>query len=67
MKADHFPLGWDEERVRKILLHYETQSDNETVAEDEAALEAQDQSHQARTNKLNRESCFGTNNAKHQL
>lgn len=32
--------GWDEERVRRVLEHYETQSDEEAVAEDEAAYEA---------------------------
>jgi hypothetical protein len=31
---------WDEERVRRVLEHYETQSDDEAVAEDEAAYEA---------------------------
>ena len=32
-----FPLGWDEERVRRVLEHYETQTEDEAVAEDEAA------------------------------
>lgn len=35
-----YPLGWDEERVRRVLDHYESQSDEEAVAEDEAAYEA---------------------------
>ena len=35
-----FPEGWDEERVRRVLEHYEQQSDEETVAEDEAAFES---------------------------
>jgi hypothetical protein len=34
-----FPPGWDEERVRRLLEHYETQSEEEAVAEDEATLE----------------------------
>jgi len=34
-----FPLGWDVERVRKVLAHYEEQTEEEAVAEDEAALE----------------------------
>ncbi len=34
------PAGWDAERVRRVLEHYETQSDEEAVAEDEAAHEA---------------------------
>ena len=39
MKANKFPPGWDEERVRRILEHYEAQSEEEAVAEDEAAYE----------------------------
>ncbi len=33
------PAGWDEERVRRVLEHYATQSDEEAVGEDEAACE----------------------------
>jgi hypothetical protein len=40
MKSAGFPEGWSEERVRKLLEHYETQSDEESVAEDEAAQES---------------------------
>ena len=36
MAQNRFPLGWDEERVQKVLARYETQSEVETVAEDEA-------------------------------
>ncbi len=39
MKESRFPPGWDEERVRRVLAHYEQQSEEEAVAEDEAALE----------------------------
>jgi len=39
MKQDRFPPGWDEERVREVLAHYESQTEEEAVAEDEAALE----------------------------
>ena len=38
-KQERFPPGWDEKRVRKVLAHYETQTEIEAVAEDEAALE----------------------------
>jgi hypothetical protein len=38
-----FPPGWDEERVRKVLAHYENQTEVEAVAEDEAAYEAKGQ------------------------
>jgi len=34
-----FPPGWDEERVQRVLAHYETQTEEEAVAEDEAAFE----------------------------
>ncbi len=40
MSQPKYPLGWDEERARRVLEHYETQSDEEAVAEDEAASEA---------------------------
>lgn len=35
-----FPPGWDEARVRRVLEHYEAQTDEEALAEDEAAFEA---------------------------
>jgi len=34
-----FPKGWNEERVRKVLAHYETQTEDEQFAEIEAAHE----------------------------
>ena len=40
MTQSKFPVGWDEARVRRVLEHYEAQSDAEAVAEDEAAYEA---------------------------
>jgi hypothetical protein len=40
MREPEYPLGWDEERVRRVLEHYEAQADEEAVAEDEAAYEA---------------------------
>jgi hypothetical protein len=39
MTPNRFPTGWDEERVRRVLEHYEGQSADEAVAEDEAAYE----------------------------
>ena len=39
MRQDRFPPGWDEERVRKVLAHYDEQTEDEAVAEDEAAME----------------------------
>jgi len=34
-----YPPGWDEDRVRRVLEHYERQTEEEAVAEDEAAFE----------------------------
>lgn len=39
MKASHYPPGWDEKRVQEVIEHYESQSDEEAMAEDEAAFE----------------------------
>lgn len=44
MRQVKFPAGWDEERVRRVLAHYEHQTDEEAVAEDEAAYEGSAQS-----------------------
>ena len=38
-KQSKFPPGWDEERVERVLAHYEDQTEEEAVAEDEAAWE----------------------------
>jgi hypothetical protein len=39
MKKTRYPQGWDEDRVRRVLAHYEQQSEEEAVAEDEASFE----------------------------
>ena len=39
MKKTRFPKGWDEARVRRVVKHYEEQTDDEAMAEDEAAFE----------------------------
>jgi hypothetical protein len=39
MKNSNFPPGWDEQRVRKVIDHYERQSEDEAMAEDEAVYE----------------------------
>ena len=38
MKQSKFPPGWDEQRVRRVLEHYESQTEEEAVAEDEAGI-----------------------------
>ncbi len=40
MTDTKYPPGWDEERVKRVLAHYEQQTDDEAVAEDEAAYES---------------------------
>ena len=39
MSTQKFPPGWDEARVRDVLAHYESQTEDEQFAEIEAALE----------------------------
>ena len=39
MKDSQYPQGWDEDRVRRVIDHYERQNEEEAVAEDEATLE----------------------------
>jgi hypothetical protein len=43
MKRNRFPAGWNEARVRRLLEHYERQTEDEAVAEDEAAFESRGQ------------------------
>jgi hypothetical protein len=38
MKQSKFPNGWDEARVKRVLVSYEEQTEEEAVAEDEAAF-----------------------------
>ncbi len=43
MKQNKFPPGWDGERVKRVLAHYASQSEEEAVAEDEAVFDALEQ------------------------
>jgi hypothetical protein len=38
----HFPPGWDEKRVRKLIAKYENQTEDEEFADIEASREADD-------------------------
>ena len=40
VKQSKYPAGWDEQRVKRVLDHYEQQSDEEAVAEEEASFES---------------------------
>ena len=35
---NEFPVGWNEEKVNKVINRYEEQSEDEAVIEDEAAF-----------------------------
>ena len=39
VKRNQFPPGWDEDRVREVMEHYDAQTEDEAVAEDEASFE----------------------------
>ncbi len=36
--ANQFPLGWDEARIQKVIAHYENQTEDDALAEDETIL-----------------------------
>jgi hypothetical protein len=39
MSQNKFPAGWDDERVQRVLAHYEEQGETEALVEDEAGIE----------------------------
>ena len=39
MRQTQFPAGWDEEKVRRVLAHYEEQREEDALVEDEAGIE----------------------------
>jgi hypothetical protein len=39
MKQSKFPPGWDEQRVKEVLAHYEQQTEEEAAIEDEADID----------------------------
>jgi len=51
-RQSKFPTGWDEKRVKRVLEHYESQSEDEAVAEDEAAYEDTNQTFMEIPNEL---------------
>jgi len=52
MNLSTFPPNWDEKRVQEVLAHYESQSEGEAVAEDEAAYEDPSQTYMEIPNDL---------------
>ena len=51
-KKTNFPPGWDELRVKRVFEHYEAQSQDEALAEDEAAYEDPNQTFMEVPNEL---------------
>jgi hypothetical protein len=41
MSKQKYPPGWDEDRIRQVLAHYENQTEDEQFADIEAAREAE--------------------------
>jgi hypothetical protein len=39
MKKNKYPNGWDEKRIDAVIKHYEEQTENDALVEDEAAYE----------------------------
>ena len=52
MKLNEFPPGWDEARVCSVIAHYEQQTEEEAVAEDEAAFQDESSTLMAVPNEL---------------
>jgi hypothetical protein len=42
-KRNRFPKGWNEARVKAVIDHYETQTEEEAIAEDEAVFRSRTQ------------------------
>ena len=36
-KRSKFPAGWDDRKVKRVVEHYQSQTESEAVAEDETA------------------------------
>jgi hypothetical protein len=42
MSQTKFPADWDEQKVRRVLAHYEEQTEENALAEDEAGVQLPD-------------------------
>jgi hypothetical protein len=51
-KKNKLPKGWSERKVRRVLKHYEQQSEDDAVAEDEVAYQDRKQTYMAIPVKL---------------
>lgn len=52
MSESKFPAGWDAERVRRVIDHYDSLSDEEMAAEEDAACTAEGITMMAVPNRL---------------
>ena len=52
MKQSKYPPGWDNERVQRVLSHYENQTEEEATSEDEAAYHSSNETFMGIPNKL---------------
>lgn len=43
-KKQGFPRGWNEQRVKRVITYYDQQSEDEELAEYEAAMQIEGQS-----------------------
>ena len=39
---DKLPAGWNEDKIKRVIDYYETQSEDDATAEDEAALSVEE-------------------------
>jgi len=51
-KQNNFPAGWDDARVQQVIAHYESQNEDEALAEDEAAFASASQTFMEIPNEL---------------
>jgi len=42
MRQNKLPPGWNEERVQRVLTHYESQTDEEAIVEKEVYVEREE-------------------------
>jgi len=40
MNKNKFPEGWTDEKIRRIIAHYEEQTEEEAIAEDHSGVES---------------------------
>ncbi len=42
MSKNKFPAGWDNQKVQRVLAHYEHQAEDDALAEDETGVQPSD-------------------------